>query len=139
MKTSEHSQEYIQDPIVLETLLNRPINDFIAKLGKHLKKFIYLIPLVGIPICFDSCIPGYILSEPVYVEHARPPQPSNFHIWIDGDWVYHPQAHAYVKKEGYWKKPAPNRTYVSGYWQTTQRGHSWSPGHWQNQRHKQNH
>ena len=91
--------------------------------------------LLGVGLLFKSCIGGYIATEPVYVQSPRPPQPSNLHIWIDGDWTWSRQTHTYVQRNGYWEKPRPNRTYVAGYWQTSPKGRYWKSGHWQKQNH----
>jgi hypothetical protein len=107
-----------------------------SKVGKRLKKFMYITGLAGITLCFNACVPGYIATEPSYVEYTRPQQPSPLHIWIDGDWLFNRQSHTYVQKVGYWEKPNQRRTYVSGHWQKTPRGNYWSTGHWQRQGHR---
>jgi hypothetical protein len=100
---------------------------------KNIKWFIYLISLTGIGLFFNSCVGGYIATEPVYTEYARPHRLNETQIWIDGDWGWNSQTHVYVQKAGYWDNPRPGRTYVKGNWQTTQRGKSWNKGHWQKQ------
>lgn len=109
---------------------------FALKVGKYLKKIMYLTGLAVIALCFNSCVPGYIATEPSYVEITRPPQPSTFHVWIDGNWLFNRQSHAYVQKSGYWEKPNQKQTYISGHWQKTQRGSYWVPGRWQRQGHR---
>jgi hypothetical protein len=134
MKTSENLQRDVQDGIKSESLLNTEENGFSTKVGKHVKKFIYIASLVGIGLFFNSCIAGYVETEPNYVENARPPRPSNLHIWIDGDWIYSRHNHGYTRNEGSWQAPVRGRTYVSGHWQATSRGHYWAPGHWQREK-----
>jgi hypothetical protein len=102
-----------------------------SKVHNHLKKFIYLASLAGMGLFLNSCMAGYVGSEPVYVEYSRPERPSNLHIWIDGDWGWNNQTHVYVQRAGYWEKPRQGRSYVKGSWQTTPKGKSWSRGHWQ--------
>jgi hypothetical protein len=98
---------------------------------KSLKKFIYIIGFVGIVLLANSCALGFVSTEPVYVESARPARPSNMHIWIDGDWVYNRQSHIYARNNGYWEMPSQNRTYVSGRWQSGPQGKYWEKGRWQ--------
>ena len=105
--------------------------------------------LAGASISLNSCMGGYVMSEPSYTEYERPARPSETHIWIDGDWNWNSQTHLYVQKAGYWDRPRQGQSYVKGNWQTTQRGKSWNKGHWQkdaqannnrqNNRHNNNH
>jgi hypothetical protein len=133
MGENEELLKDVQVAIRREPLLNAAETGVYAKVGRHMKKFVYLTSLAGIGLFFNGCIAGYIASEPVYVEYSRPPRPSNLHIWIDGDWAWNSQSHVYVQKTGYWKRPYQGRTYMSGHWQTTPRGKSWAKGHWQRQ------
>jgi hypothetical protein len=110
----------------------------VSKVGRHLKKFIYIASLAGMGFFLNSCLAGYVATEPVYVEYSRPARPSNLHIWIDGDWGWNNQRHSYVQRTGYWEKPRQGQTYVSGSWQTTPNGRSWSKGHWQRDGHQDN-
>jgi hypothetical protein len=96
-----------------------------------MKKLIYLASFVGMGLFVNSCSLGYVATEPVYVENARPARPSNLHVWIDGDWVYSRQTNAYARNSGYWEMPRQNRSYVSGQWQSGTRGKYWEKGHWQ--------
>lgn len=96
-----------------------------------LKKLIFMASLAGIGLFFNSCAAGYVATEPSYVEYSRPQRPSELHIWIDGDWVFNSQTHAYTQRNGYWAAPNERRVYISGQWQTTPRGKYWSKGHWQ--------
>jgi len=133
MKTKEDLEKDVQGVIKLDSLLNATDAGATTKFGKHLKKFVYVISLVGIGLSFNACIPGYIETEPTYMESSRPPQPSSVHIWIDGDWVWSRQTHAYVRNNGYWAKPNQGRTFVPGRWQSTPRGKYWVKGQWQRQ------
>ncbi len=98
---------------------------------KSLKKFIYIMGFIGIALLANSCVLGYVATEPVYVESVRPSRPSNLSIWIDGDWVYNRQSHLYSRNAGYWEMPSQNRTYVSGRWQSGPQGKYWERGRWQ--------
>jgi len=138
MKKNEDLQKDVRDAIKWEMLLNAKENNVSANVGKHFKKFIYLTGLVGIGLFFNSCMPGYVGSEPSYVESTRPSRPSNLHVWVDGDWAYSRQTHAYVHNDGYWSKPRQGRTFVSGHWQESSRGHSWTSGRWQKQGRQEN-
>ena len=136
MRKNEVLQKDVQDAIKLKPLLNAEETGIITKTGKRLKKIIYITSLAGIGLLLNSCFAGYVTTEPVYVEYARPARPSNVHIWINGDWAYNYHTHAYVQKTGYWVMPGQGRTYVSGQWQTTPRGKHWAPGRWQKQSRK---
>jgi hypothetical protein len=131
MKKNEDSPKYVQNVIKRDPLLRKTDFDFSSKVGKSLKRFIYVSSLVGMGLFFNSCIGGYIDSEPAYVQVERPPQPSNLHIWIDGDWVYNHQTRAYAQNAGYWQKPIKGRTFVSGHWQASAKGRYWAKGKWQ--------
>jgi hypothetical protein len=131
MKTTEDLQKNDPHANSKESLLNPSRLAVTDKVSKHFRRFIFSICLIGIGLLFNSCMGGYIATEPVYVENNRPPRPSNLHIWIDGDWIWSSQSHNYVHQNGYWEQPRENRTYVAGYWQTTSRGKNWKSGHWQ--------
>ncbi|RPH31630.1 MAG: hypothetical protein EHM93_12800 [Bacteroidales bacterium] len=136
MKTKEVLQNGIHDEIESKSLKNAAAISVSTIINKHMKRAIYLASLVGIGLLFNSCIGGYIATEPAYVEYSRPQQPSSLHIWIDGDWYWSNQSHTYVKRNGYWVQPRPNHTYVVGYWQTSPKGRYWKSGYWQRQGHQ---
>ena len=121
---------------VRKTLQNQS-SMIVAKAGNitivryRIKRIIFLTSLVGIGLFFNGCTAGYVATEPSYVEYSRPQRPSDLHIWIDGDWVFNSQTHAYVQRNGYWAAPQQNRIYITGQWQSTPRGKYWSKGHWQ--------
>jgi hypothetical protein len=131
MRGNGSLQKVVQKAIKYEPVMNAAETSVGIKFGKYLKKFIFLTSLIGIGLFLNSCMGGYVATEPTYTEYARPAQPSNLHIWIDGDWGWNSQSHMYVQKTGSWEQPRQGKTYVSGYWQTTPRGKSWSKGHWQ--------
>ena len=95
-----------------------------------MKKFIFLSGLMVMALFFNNCGPSYVSSEPTYIEVARPPRPSNNHIWIDGNWVWSRGTHTYVRNNGYWVTPNRGRTYVQGHWAVNRRGKYWVPGRW---------
>ena len=135
MKSHEDLQKVVQNEILPESLNLKPGTGIIAKSGKSFTKLIYLTSIVGIGLLFNACTTtGYVATEPVYIEHARPAQPSTLHVWVDGDWVYNRQTRVYVRNEGYWQKPNTHRTYVQGSWQSSPRGHYWSHGHYRHNR-----
>ena len=134
---NEVLQNEIRFAISGEPLLNSPATGLYTRVGKYMKIFSYLFLFTGILIVLNSCVGGYIASEPSYVEYARPQQPGATYIWRDGDWNWNHQTHVYVQKAGYWDRPRHDQTFVSGHWQSTQRGKSWSNGHWQKQSHQQ--
>ncbi len=106
--------------------------------GNQLKKICYIAGLAGMGLFLNSCLAGYVASEPAYVEYSRPPRPSETYVWINGDWSWNNQSHIYVQKTGYWEQPRHNQTYVSGYWKSTPKGKSWAPGHWQKENNRGN-
>ena len=134
MKKNEALQKDVPDEIKWEPLSGVSEIGVVAKVSKHLKKFIFIASLAGVGLCFNACTTtGYVASEPTYLESARPQQPSTLHIWVDGDWVYNRQSRNYVHNDGYWEVPNQDRRYVTGHWQSSPRGYYWVRGHWQRQ------
>ena len=133
MKKNEDLQKDVHDAFKRETLSDAGKTGLNSKVGKGFKKFIYITSLAAIGISFNGCLAGYIATEPTYVEVSRPPQPSNLHIWIDGDWAWNSQSHVYVQRAGYWEKPRQSQTFVSGHWQASPKGKYWVSGRWQRQ------
>jgi hypothetical protein len=133
MKRNDESQKVAQFAICREQSLKTAETGVYAKVGKYMKLFIYLTLLTGIGIVFNSCMGGYVASEPSYVDYARPQRLNDNQIWIDGDWGWNSRSHVYVQRAGYWENPRQGQSYVSGKWQTTARGKSWIKGHWQKQ------
>jgi hypothetical protein len=131
MKKNEELQNEIHFAISRKPLLNIRETGVYARVGKYMKIFSYLVLFTGIAVVLNSCMGGYVASEPAYVDYARPQRQYDNQIWIDGDWGWNSQTHVYVQKAGYWDKPRQGQSYVAGSWQTTQRGKSWSKGHWQ--------
>jgi len=138
MEKNEELQNEFHFAISREPLLNSPATGLYARVDKYLRIFSYLFLFTGIGILLNSCVGGYIASEPAYVEYARPQRPSETSIWIDGDWGWNYQTHVYVQRAGSWERPRQGQTFVSGHWQSTQRGKSWSKGYWQKQSRQQN-
>lgn len=96
-----------------------------------MKKIIYLVILAAGSMLLNSCLAGYVATEPSYVEYARPERPSTSYIWIEGDYGWNNQSHAYVQRNGYWDKPRQGQSYQAGHWQSTPKGKSWAKGRWQ--------
>lgn len=133
MKINENLQKDVRDSIESEQFLSATETGIIANVNKHLRIIIFLTSLTGITLFFFACAPGYIVTQPTYVEDSRPPQPSSLHIWVGGDWIYSRQNHAYEHRSGYWERPNQGRTYEPGHWQQTPRGQYWIPGRWHRQ------
>lgn len=131
MKKNEKLQNEIHYAISRKPLLNIRETGVYARVGKYIKIFSYMFLLTGIGLVFNSCMGGYVASEPSYVDYARPQRQYDNQIWIDGDWGWNSQTHLYVQKAGYWDRPRQGQTYIKGNWQTTQRGKSWTKGYWQ--------
>jgi hypothetical protein len=131
MKKNEDLKKEVQEAIISEPLLNTSETGAMSRAGKHFRKIIYIGSLAGMGLFLNSCVAGFVGTEPVYVEYSRPARPSNLHVWIDGDWAWNNQTHVYVQRSGHWQKPYQGQTYVTGYWQTGPKGKSWAPGRWQ--------
>jgi hypothetical protein len=135
MKNNEELESNFQDTLVPELKSGITEISAVTKVGRQMRKIFYIVSLTGIGLCINACTStGYVSTEPAYVEYSRPAQPSNLHVWINGDWVYNQQNHAYVQKNGYWEKPRHNREYMSGHWQTSPQGTYWVSGHYQRNR-----
>jgi len=111
---------------------------FISKTSNHIKKIIFIGSFAGIGLFMNSCMAGYVATEPTYTEYSRPERPSDLHVWIDGDWIYNQSSHVYVQNRGYWEKPQQNRIYIQGSWQSTPKGKHWTKGRWENKDRQQN-
>ena len=131
MKKNEKLQNEIHYAISRKPLLNIRETGVSARVGKYIKIFSYMFLLTGIGLVFNSCMGGYVASEPSYVDYARPQRQYDNQIWIDGDWGWNNQTHVYIQKAGYCDRPRHGQTYIKGNWQTTQRGKSWTKGYWQ--------
>jgi len=106
-----------------------------VKLTMFLKIFCYLIIFTAAGSFFSSCSTGYVATEPRYdLEYARPLQPSQSHIWINGDWRWNRRSHLYIYDHGYWALPRNGYIYRDGYWETDQRGKWWRKGYWEKER-----
>jgi hypothetical protein len=135
MKNNEKSENNSQNTITPELLSGITEISTIANGGRRMRKIFYIVCLAGIGISFNACMStGYVETEPAYVEYSRPPQPSNNHIWINGDWQYNQQNHAYIQKNGYWEKPSNRRTHVSGHWEKSPQGSYWVSSHYERNR-----
>ena len=89
-----------------------------------------LIVLVGVVSLLSACSPGYVATQPTYMDRARPARPGENYIWRDGGWVWSRQTHAYRQRDGDWVMTNRGRTYRQGYWKTNKRGSYWVPGRW---------
>jgi hypothetical protein len=136
MKKNEVLQKNIQNDTKGPSL-NEEEKNHGFKIGRHLKKVVYIAGITGMGLFLNSCMAGYTANEPAYVEYARPARPSEMHVWIDGDWNWSSQSHGYVQHTGSWERQRPGHSYVSGHWQTSPRGRSWSKGHWQKEGHRE--
>ena len=138
MKTKKSSQREAHDEIKMEPLFNAQKTGFFPKAIKPFRMLIYATGLAGIGLLFNSCMAGYVASEPSYVEYSRPQRSNESQIWIGGDWNYNRQTHVYVQNNGYWENPRRGQTYTSGYWQTSPQGKSWTKGRWHSEKSKKN-
>jgi hypothetical protein len=131
MKNTEVTQNDVPKATQSQSIWTNAEVVITNKASGGIKRIIFLASLAGIGLFFNGCTAGYVATEPSYVEYSRPERPSEYHIWIDGDWVFNNQTHAYVQRNGYWERPIQGRTYVSGQWQSTPKGKYWSKGRWQ--------
>ena len=76
LEKNEELQNEFRYAISREPLLNSPTTGLYARVGKYLRIFSYLFLFTGVGIVFNSCVGGYIVSEPAYVEYARPQRPA---------------------------------------------------------------
>jgi hypothetical protein len=138
MKKNEELQNSFHFAACRIPFINMHQTGIYGKLGKYMKIFSYIGLLCGFALIFNSCMGGYVASEPSYVEYDRPARPSETHVWIDGDWNWNNQTHVYVQKAGYWDRPRPGQSYVAGKWQSSARGKSWTKGYWAKDAHQKN-
>ncbi len=138
MKKENVSSRDFEEAINYTPLSSTTKAGFISKIGKHMRKVIYIGSLAGIGLFLNSCMGGYVATEPSYVEYSRPQRPSELHVWIDGDWVYNQSSHAYVQRNGYWTKPQQNHVYIKGSWESTPKGKHWKKGRWGKDDHQKN-
>lgn len=132
LKENEDLQQTLEYSIMVSDLIENESRVGIRhNVGKYMKIFSFLTLFTGLMITMNSCMGGYMASEPAYTEYARPQRPSQTHIWIDGDWGWNNRTQVYVQKAGYWEKPRYGHSYVAGRWETSPRGKYWSRGHWQ--------
>jgi hypothetical protein len=108
------------------------------KKGIQFRKIIFIASLAVTGLCINSCVGGFVATEPAYVEYSRPQRPSNVHIWIDGDYAWNNQTHVYVQRVGYWEQPRQGQIFVAGHWQSGPKGKSWTNGRWEKQGNQKN-
>lgn len=89
-----------------------------------------LFGVIAFNLLLSSCLPAYVVTQPSHQEGFRPPQPSPFHVWVDGNWFYQRRSKTYMRTNGYWSRPSRGRTYHAGHWQSNKRGYRWSQGRW---------
>jgi hypothetical protein len=136
MKNIDFFENELLNTHTVEPGLESVNNNSVTKAGRQLRKIIGIAGIAAFGLCLNACTStGYVESEPTYVEYSRPQQPSNNHVWINGDWVYSNQTHAYKQKNGYWHKPHHSQTYVAGHWQSSPKGYYWKPGYYQKHNH----
>jgi len=88
------------------------------------------IVCIGIVLTFVECSPNYVRTQPTYQEGFRPTQPSNNHVWVDGNWNYNRQSRSYNRSSGFWSMPNRGRRYQAGHWGNNNRGYYWNRGRW---------
>jgi hypothetical protein len=131
MKNIKILENDVRTTLIAGNLKNAEEYSIMKKRSSQIKKIFYIASLAGMGLFLNSCLAGYVTSEPSYVEYSRPPRPSETHVWINGNWYWNNQSQVYVQRTGYWEQPRQNQRYVDGYWKSTSKGKSWSPGHWQ--------
>lgn len=95
-----------------------------------MKKSAFLIFLSIIVVLFANCTRRYVVEEPTFIEQAQPAQPSNRHVWVNGDWSWNNQKKSYLRRGGYWTVPNQGRRYIQGHWNTSRKGKYWVKGRW---------
>lgn len=138
MKNQELLSKKFEETISYTALSSSKKTGFVSKIGLHMKKIIFICSLAGIGLFLNSCMTGYVATEPTYSEYSRPQRPSDLHVWIDGDWVYNQSGHRYIQRNGYWTKPQQNRIYMKGSWESSSKGKHWRKGRWEKQNNQKN-
>jgi len=138
MKTKQKVQDILQYNSGQMILKNIKI---MIRSGRHIIILAYIIIFTTLGITFNSCVAGYVASEPVYDRgYERPLSPGGAYIWIEGDWFWNNRTRVYVHHPGYWTLPREGRSFREGYWQSGPRGKSWIRGHWEREgRDRNNH
>jgi hypothetical protein len=95
-----------------------------------MKKYVFLISLIGTILLLNACSPACVDMQPRYVKVLKPLQPSDAHIWVNDDWTWNGRTRTYVQGTGNWAMPRKNRTYSPGFWQISENGHYWVKGRW---------
>lgn len=115
-----------------ENRTKKNISDVFPIINKDLRIIIYLIIFTMSGVVFNSCVGGYVASEPVYdySYYNRPARPGEAYIWIDGDWLWNRRTHNYVHERGYWVKARRGHSYEPGYWESGPQGKMWIKGRW---------
>jgi hypothetical protein len=99
---------------------------------KSMKRICYLLIFTGIAAVFNSCVAGWVETEPSYqIEIERPARPGDGYIWIEGGWRWDSGRHIYVREPGYWARTRPNYSYRQGRWKSGRRGKAWVRGRWE--------
>jgi hypothetical protein len=93
-----------------------------------MRKFIFLISLIGLGFLIDSCSSRYVSQEPIYQTYSRPMSPGNNYIWMDGGWNWNYGTRSYIQNRGQWMTKEKGRHHKKGYWQKTKRGSRWIRG-----------
>lgn len=93
-----------------------------------MKKFIFLISIVGVLFLLDSCSAGYVSQEPVYQTYNRPQRPSNDYIWIEGGWNWNRGTNSYTQRNGRWERNDQGRKHKEGHWEKNHHGSRWVNG-----------
>lgn len=106
-----------------------------SKFVRNLKMLSYVIIFTFTGLVLNSCVGGYVASEPSYDAYDRPLPPSETHIWINGNWRWDHRTRGYVHEPGYWMQPRRGRIYEEGYWKSGPRGKWWINGHWRKEGH----
>jgi hypothetical protein len=100
-------------------------NSFNSLKNKIMKKFIFLISMVGMAFLLNSCSAGYVTEEPVYQTYNRPQQPSNDYIWIEGGWNWNSGTRTYRQVNGTWQRHDNGRRHRHGHWERNEHGSRW--------------
>ena len=93
-----------------------------------MKKFIFLVSMVGLVSLFNSCSVHYVSEEPMYLTYHRPQRPSNDYIWVDGGWSWNSGTRTYTQVNGNWQRHDNGRKHKQGHWEKNKHGSRWVNG-----------
>ena len=75
------NKEVLATNVPIDALVNIETK-CITKVRKYMKMFFFIGSLAAMGLFLNSCMEGYVTTEPTYVEYSRPQRPHDDYIWI---------------------------------------------------------